>query len=334
MSQPLVSVVIPSFNHARFVTEAVDSVLAQTNCRLEIIVVDDGSTDNTRDVLAPYSSQIRYIYQENRGLPGARNTGIRAATGEWVAVLDSDDTWHPQKTERQLAAVAQHPEVDVVGSPGGDDPFPESLPLDPPTAFVSVRDFLLITPMSASSTMIRRRCFDAVGLFDETLRSAEDRDMWLRLAAKFKVLQVKSPCWFYRVHEGQMSRNPQRMYDNFRTVLDKFFREHPKHRSLSPMAYAFLYQDAAICYAEANQRFTAIQMILRSMWSYPGELGKGRFGRSKLLTRFLLGQGVIGCLKRATSAGSANCESSCETSSDAPPTATKTPSTTKEKTLA
>lgn len=254
MSAPLVSVVIPSYNHARFVTEAVDSVLSQTNCQIEVIVVDDGSTDNTREVLASYGSRIRYIYQDNKGLPGARNTGIRAALGEWVAVLDSDDYWHPQKTERQLAAVAAHPEADVVGSPGGDLPMPELLPLDPPTRWLSIRDFLLITPMSASSTMVRRRCFDAVGLFDESLRSAEDRDMWLRLAARVRVLQVTTPCWHYRVHEGQMSRNPQRMYDNFLRVVDKFFSEHPEQSQLAPMAYAFLYQDAAICYSEAGRR--------------------------------------------------------------------------------
>lgn len=304
MSHPLVSVVIPSFNHARYVTEAVDSVLAQSNCSFEVIVVDDGSTDNTREVLESYGDRIRYIYQENRGLPGARNTGIRAAQGEWVAVLDSDDTWHPQKTERQLAAAAAFPDVDVIGSPGGDDPFPESLPTDPPCRIMSVQDFLQITPMSASSTMVRRRCFEEVGLFDESLRSAEDRDMWLRLAARVQVLQVMTPCWFYRLHEGQMSRNPQRMYDNFRKVLDKFFREHPEHAGLSRMAYAFLYQDAAICYSEANHRATSVLMILRSMLNFTGELGKGRFGRLKLLIRFLLGQGAFDRLNRLRGAGS------------------------------
>jgi len=298
MSTPLVSVVIPSFNHAKYVVEAVDSVLAQTNCRVEVIVVDDGSSDNTREVLASYGDRIRYIYQENKGLPGARNTGIKAATGEWVAVLDSDDYWHPQKTERQLQAAEQHPEADIIGSPSGDLELPAEIPPNPPTRWLGVRDFLLVAPTSASSTMIRRRCFDEVGLFDETLRSAEDRDMWLRLAARFKVLQVVMSCWHYRVHPGQMSHNAKRMYDNFLKVLVKFFTEHPDQSSLKPMAFGFLYQDAAVCYSDAGNRLAAIWYIVRSIVRYPKALNNGRFGRAKLLIRFVVGQSVLSLVKR------------------------------------
>lgn len=131
LTHSLVSVVIPTYNHARFVRDAVDGALAQTNCRVEVLVVNDGSTDDTRDVLATYGDRIRAIHQVNQGLSAARNTGIRHATGEWVSFLDSDDFWHPQKTERQLAAIASAPEVDVIGSPNGDG-MPSELPLDAP----------------------------------------------------------------------------------------------------------------------------------------------------------------------------------------------------------
>src|SRR5262245_47307538 len=101
----LVSVVIPSYNYGQFVGEAVESALLQTwRGGVEVIVVDDGSRDDTRRRLGPYMDRIRYIYQENRGLSGARNTGIRAARGEWIALLDADDRWHPEKTEIQLEA--------------------------------------------------------------------------------------------------------------------------------------------------------------------------------------------------------------------------------------
>src|SRR5688500_9583140 len=105
MTKALVSVVIPAYNYGHFVTEAVASALNQTHPHVEVIVVDDGSTDGTADILKPFGSRIRYIYQPNRGLSAARNTGIRAARGEWVAFLDADDLWHPSKTETQLSAV-------------------------------------------------------------------------------------------------------------------------------------------------------------------------------------------------------------------------------------
>ena len=103
MNNELISVVIPTYNYGHFVTEAVDSVLAQTYRHYEVVVVDDGSTDDTRARLAPYGDRIRYIHQENQGLSAARNTGIRAARGGVIGLLDSDDKWHPRKLETQAA---------------------------------------------------------------------------------------------------------------------------------------------------------------------------------------------------------------------------------------
>jgi len=97
MSRPFISVVIPTYNYARYVTQAVDSVLAQTYPAGEIVVVDDGSTDNTRERLQPYWARIHYVYQANQGLSAARNAGIRVARGDVIALLDSDDLWHPRK---------------------------------------------------------------------------------------------------------------------------------------------------------------------------------------------------------------------------------------------
>lgn len=108
---PQVSIIIPTYNRARYVTKAIDSVLAQTYKDYEIIVVDDGSKDDTREALKPYIDKIRYIYQENAGVSAARNTGIRAAKGEWVAFLDSDDEWLPEKLAVQMDCVLKHPEI-------------------------------------------------------------------------------------------------------------------------------------------------------------------------------------------------------------------------------
>src|SRR5437016_10401011 len=106
MSEPLISAVIPSYNYGHFITDAIESALGQTYPHVEIIVVDDGSTDDTREQLAPYSERVCYIHQENGGLSAARNTGIRAAKGEWIALLDADDVWHPRKLELQMNCLA------------------------------------------------------------------------------------------------------------------------------------------------------------------------------------------------------------------------------------
>ncbi|MCK4819314.1 glycosyltransferase family 2 protein, partial [bacterium] len=111
MAIPNVSVIIPTCNRAEYITQAIDSVLAQTYTDYEIIVVDDGSTDNTKEVMEPYMDRIRYIYQENAGVSAARNTGIKAAKGDWVAFLDSDDEWLPGKLAVQIRAVERHPQL-------------------------------------------------------------------------------------------------------------------------------------------------------------------------------------------------------------------------------
>ena len=125
-----VSVIIPTYNRAEYVTHAIDSVLAQTYTDYEIIVVDDGSADNTKDVLLPYMDRIRYIYQENAGLSAARNTGIKAAKGDWIAFLDSDDEWLPGKLAVQMRAVERHPQLVAhlinVNLTKYNDPYPNS----------------------------------------------------------------------------------------------------------------------------------------------------------------------------------------------------------------
>ena len=112
-----VSVVIPTYNYGHFVAEAVESALKQTYPNLEVIVVDDGSNDDTAERLRQFGNQIIYIYQQNKGLSSARNAGIRRATGEWVAFLDADDVWHAEKIAKQLAAVGGDHDIGLIGSP-------------------------------------------------------------------------------------------------------------------------------------------------------------------------------------------------------------------------
>jgi glycosyltransferase involved in cell wall biosynthesis len=293
MARPLVSTIIPAYNYGRFVCEAVESVLCQTYEPVEIVIVDDGSTDDTRERLNKFGDRIRYVYQENRGLSAARNTGIREARGEWLAFLDADDLWHPRKLEVQLGAVADAGDIPFVGSPWfREGSMPADLDPNPPVRRLELRDFFTGTPVSGSSAVIRSECFSRVGCFDESLRSVEDRDMWLRLAARYPAATIVSNCWWYRPHAGQMNLNPVRMHDNFVRVVNKFFIEHPEHHDLRSLATAFLHLDTSMCYLTAGNRVQAGRHLLRSMLSHPLPLGPGaqHLVRAKVLARVAVGE--------------------------------------------
>jgi len=194
ISSPRVSVIIPTYNRARFVTKAIDSVLAQTYTDYEIIVIDDGSSDNTREILGPYMDKIQYIYQENAGASAARNPGISAATGEWVAFLDSDDEWLPEKLSIQMAHVRERPDlcahitdVTFITADGEQVGFFEirNFPKRWDKEFVLARPLKYVlnydVPCTPSFIAKRSILFDA-GLFDEHLRVSEDKDLFLRVA--------------------------------------------------------------------------------------------------------------------------------------------------------
>ena len=184
---PNVSVVMPTYNHAEFIDRSIRSALEQTVPPKEIIVVDDGSTDGTDARVSAFGPPVRYVRRSNRGPSSARNVGIRLADGEWIALLDSDDVWIPRKLELQLELVARKPEISVVygAMQLGVDPdrglVSESSEMSPPDLMQALLFSNCITG-SASCVLVRRACFEKVGLFDEQLRWAEDWDMWIRLA--------------------------------------------------------------------------------------------------------------------------------------------------------
>ena len=299
----LVSVVIPSFNYANFVVDAVESALQQTYRALEIIVVDDGSTDDTRQRLKPYADRIHYVYQNNRGLSAARNTGIRLANGEWIALLDSDDLWHRQKTEVQLLAARHIAEAGIIGSlPARSlSQLQDELPADPEVKSLAVRDFMLSSRTGTTGALIRRSCFEVVGFFDEELRSIEDRDMWLRIAARFPVVQVSTPCWWYRPHAGQMSRRASRMVENYEKVLHKFFDKHPEHASLRRLAWSYLYLDGAWTYLDEGDERMARALMWKSVYLWPWSFNDSRlrkFPRARIIARLALGERLFRIIPR------------------------------------
>jgi glycosyltransferase involved in cell wall biosynthesis len=208
---PRVSAAIITHNRARYLTDAIASVLGQTVADLELIVVDDGSTDNTPEVVAPYLDRIRYVRQERRGKAAARNAAVELAGGELIAFCDSDDSWYPDRLERQLAALEQHPHVgmvhghvDVVDTVGR--PLPERTATmrtlfgaahDPCATYAS---YAFDCRCMSSTILVPRTVFDAVGLYDCEL-PIEDYDFYLRLVLDFDVLFLDEPALAkYRVH--------------------------------------------------------------------------------------------------------------------------------------
>ena len=193
---PRVSVVIPTYNRGWTIKRAVDSVLAQTFRNFELIVVDDGSGDDTADILAGYGTAIRVIRQPNAGVSAARNTGIRAAGGDFIAFLDSDDYWLPEKLQIQSAYFNTHPEAVICQTEeiwirNGKRVNPKKVHKKPSGRIF--RASLALCLVSPSAVMLRRELFDEIGGFDETLPACEDYDLWLRISARYPVYLIDTP---------------------------------------------------------------------------------------------------------------------------------------------
>jgi len=226
---PEVSIIIPAYNQGHYLGEAIESALGQTYTDFEVIVVDDGSTDHTCQVAHSYSdARLRYIYQENRGLSAARNTGICNSSGQYLTFLDSDDQFLPEKLALLVKELEIHPELGMVAGQAipVDEKglqvgkiFDKPLPDEP-------RQLLLGNPLHVGSVMLRRDWQEKAGLFDEALRSYEDWDMWLRLARiGCRMGWVSRPVSLYRFHTAQMTRIGGQMTTATFIVLDKLFED-------------------------------------------------------------------------------------------------------------
>ncbi|MBS1811265.1 MAG: glycosyltransferase [Acidobacteria bacterium] len=224
---PEVSVVIPTYNSASYLIEAVESVLAQTYQDFEVLVIDDGSTDETEQIMRRYQAPVRYIRQQNGGVSVARNRGIAESRGRYVAFLDADDIWLPHKLARQIAALRQQPHDQVCYSAFTVVDFA----LNPIEVRRSQRQGSALEDLltrgnvvaTPSTVLCERTLFDSVGSFDPALSQCADWDMWVRLAARTEFLYLDEPLVTYRQHSNNMSRNaPLLEYDSVQ-VLSKGF---------------------------------------------------------------------------------------------------------------
>jgi tetratricopeptide (TPR) repeat protein len=278
-----VSVIIPSYNQAHFVASTVESVLAQTYPGVEIIVVDDGSTDDTHTVLAAYRDRIRTIRQENRGLAGARNTGFHASRGDYLLFLDSDDVIHPDKLASHVSFLEaersfglsysawQHVNEDGTQVLGEVRPNKQGQLLKE----LLRREFFFF----ASTAVIRRECLERVGLFDESLEWSEDADMWLRLArAGYAFGYLDQPFLQYRIHGGSMTAHvTPRQVQAWQACLEKFFADPDLPddiRALEPEVYCILHYETAGRYyrvGAVDQAQHHLRQAIRTCTSLDGE---------------------------------------------------------------
>lgn len=276
---PKVSVVIPTYNTARFVGAAVESVLAQTFEDFEVIIVDDGSTDNTREIIARFvDPRIRYVYQENQERSAARNAGIRLARGEYIAFLDADDVWLPEKLALQVSLLETLPAVGLV--------YTGAYVMEHGRIFTEqkgkhrgrvVKPLLAVDNIVAGSgctPMVRRECFDQVGLFDQvsSVIPCEDWDMWLRIAMKYEFDYVPQPLAKCRVHSANTMKQAERMKQGTLAFFDKVLatpalqdQVRPVRRRIQSLAYFMVGR----AYYTAREMGTARRYFLKSLWFYP-----------------------------------------------------------------
>jgi len=205
-----ITVIIPVYNRPTLVQEALQSVLDQTYPNLEIIVVDDGSTDDTPLALQTFGDQIRIIHQKNKGVSAARNTGIENSDGNWIAFLDSDDIWLPEKLSLQMQFFENHPDARIcqteeIWIKNGKRLYPKKK--HKKKSGMIFENCLPLCIVSPSAVMIHREMFEWVGTFDESLPACEDYDLWLRISCQYPIYLLDQPLIIKRGgHDDQLSQ--------------------------------------------------------------------------------------------------------------------------------
>lgn len=273
--QSLVSVVVPTYNMARFLPDALSSVLSQTHSHLEVHVVDDGSTDNPREAIAPLMGdpRVHYHWQPNGGQGRAKNAGIRASCSDYIAFIDADDLWLPDKLERQLP-VFDRPEIGVVYTDfqciDQHGAFLPTTRMAPRTGRIT-NELLIENFVTGMTSLVRRECFTSVGLFDESLPMAIDYDLWLRISTKFEFAYLDYVTYLYRSWGGQMSRNFDERLECAITVMRRLLDAHPGlvPPKIENIAWAHTYTYGGDGFAKSGKRKAALRWYLKALRTRP-----------------------------------------------------------------
>jgi glycosyltransferase involved in cell wall biosynthesis len=236
-----ISVVIPTYNRCDLLRRALLSVFSQTLLPAEVIVIDDGSSDDTAKLIQTEFSEVRYYHQENCGVSSARNLGIQHATGDWIAFLDSDDEWLPEKLARQIAALNANPESTICHTE--EQWIRNGVRVNPAKQYAKPGGWIFtqclpLCAISPSTVLIHRSVFDDVGYFDTNLPACEDYDLWLRITANYPVLLIEEPQ--IKKHGGHQDQLSQKHWG-----MDRF-RINALQKIIASGQLSSEYQQAAI----------------------------------------------------------------------------------------
>jgi glycosyltransferase involved in cell wall biosynthesis len=290
---PKVDVIIPAYNASKYLPIAIESVVSQTFEDWRILLVDDGSTDNTAEIVAPFierlGPKLKYIKQPNGGLPNARNTAIRHSSAEFLALLDADDIWLPCRLTETLKCFENRPEVGLVhGFIARVDP--EGKIIDTFThrnkhaeGKIAPYIYMRRVDLPCPTITFRRKCVDDVGLFDESLRATEDRDFWVRIALRYEVGLVPKIIALYRISPDSMTTDPDRMLKAQRQFIDKHYGSPGCGIIARRIALSRAYKQRAEALGARRQSWAAVQSSLRALAFYPFDIGNIRTAGSLLM---------------------------------------------------
>ncbi len=225
---PKVSVIIPTYNREQFIVRAINSVLSQIYRDFEIIIVDDGSTDHTKNILDQFNGKIKYIYQDNQGVSAARNRGIQESSGQYIAFLDSDDYWVPEKLTLQVDVLEKNPHIGIVYArmPILNEKG-EKVGLKP--ARISGKNFKELMEvwgdLPTSTVMTRKECFNKAGMFDASLPPMEDIDMWIRISRFYDLYEIENKVLaYYHRHSEQITADKVKVYTGLIKIYTKILK--------------------------------------------------------------------------------------------------------------
>ena len=277
ISSPKVSVIIPAYNAMRFLPQTVESVLEQTFQDFEVLIVDDGSKDDTAIWAAAHDDpRVKLVSQPNGGAAAARNTGIANAAGEYVAFLDADDLWQATKLAKQVARLEADPNVGLADTwisyiDGDGEPMGKVMTQQlEGDVWAQMVEYNLVR--CGSTPLVRRRCFQEVGAFDESFRFSEDWEMWIRITSRYQFAVVKEPLVAYRQHENNKHKNYQALLPTLRGIIEKSFQdvaEAQQHLKGRALGRAYLHTAwRALLYTGDDQE--AAQLRQKAIAHYPG----------------------------------------------------------------